>query len=341
MNLCLTRKNDRMNMKKRFKFPWAPSLFLFLFFSLFPQALFSGNNNRESALTNKVHRRFRDFRTDLSKSSIDLERIVDGEGGKNGIPVLIDPHFITLKKAALDGSVRGVLVKMNRQKRFYPFSILVWHYIVNDTMEGVSYAVTFCPLCQSAVVFSRKVLGGIVEFRVSGKLFESNLLMYDTHTESFWAQALGKAVAGFYTGTGLEIIPMQLLTVSELAALYPDALVLDRMTGHDFNYDRNPFSGYEQSGRFHYPVSFTDPRLPPKTAMYVFRLKERSVAFTVSGLGNAPVRKRVMGENVSILRKNGEITVFSQNRVVPGYYQMWFIWALHHRGDGILLDLEK
>jgi hypothetical protein len=120
-----------------------------------------------------------------------LTLIYDGGPGKDGIPTISDPQFLSLDAAKTKPSEWGVLVSIKDKHRFYPYNILVWHEIVNDSMAGKEYAVTFCPLCGSAIVFDRKVGGEILHFGISGKLYESNLLMYDDKTESLWSQAMG------------------------------------------------------------------------------------------------------------------------------------------------------
>src|SRR3989344_4868604 len=143
--------------------------------------------------------------TDTGKSSIDQSKIVSGGPGKDGIPAISNPKFVDIGDEELSDSTSGILINLNKQTRFYPFNILVWHEIVNDSIEGSYIAVTFCPLCGSAIVFDRRVGDEILEFGVSGLLYESNLLMYDKKTESLWSQVLGEAVVGSYTGTKLAL----------------------------------------------------------------------------------------------------------------------------------------
>ena len=68
--------------------------------------------------------------------------------------------------------------------RAFPLGIMSAHEIVNTTVGGRVVAVTFCPLCNSAIVFDRTILGQPVEFGVSGLLRNSDLIMYDRTTET-------------------------------------------------------------------------------------------------------------------------------------------------------------
>lgn len=218
--------------------------------------------------------------TDTSKRSVELDELVSGGPPKDGIPALSpgDLAFGPPAMADLRDSVRGILVEFEGERRFYPFSILVWHEIANDHIGDTHFAVTFCPLCGSGIVFDREVDGRILTFGVSGLLYESNLVMFDRGTESLWSQSLGQAIAGFYTGTELEILPMQLLPFQEAREKYPDMRVLSKKTGYNKDYDRNPYSGYETSDSVYFPVSVQDSRFFAKELMYVFRLEGEEAA---------------------------------------------------------------
>jgi hypothetical protein len=164
--------------------------------------------------------------TDPRTHSIDLDLILGGGPVKDGIPSIDDPAFVSVQEADIADEVQGILVDFEGVQRYYPFSILVWHEVVNDSIGDTHFAVTFCPLCGSGVVFDRDVDGDVLEFGVSGLLYESNLLMYDRDTESLWSQSLGEAVVGEKTGAVLDILFMQLVDFATLADDYPDAQVL-------------------------------------------------------------------------------------------------------------------
>jgi len=231
------------------------------------------------------------LQTDTSKSTIDTSLILSGGPGKDGIPAIDNPEFISISQADVGDKTLGVLVQFEGEKRFYPYNILVWHEIVNDSIGDTHFAVTFCPLCGSAIVFDRTINGEILSFSVSGLLYESNLLMYDRETESLWSQAANKAVVGVLTGTELETLPMKLLEFDKIKRLHPDALVLSPKTGHARNYNVDPYAGYGLVDDVYFPISVSDTRLPPKTIMYVVPLGEQSIAFEDQKLTDA-VRKK-------------------------------------------------
>ncbi|MBT7754890.1 MAG: DUF3179 domain-containing protein, partial [Candidatus Magasanikbacteria bacterium] len=209
---------------------------------------------------NNVKRKFREFNIDLSMHSIDLNAILDGGPGKDGIPALTNPKTVSLDDVDTKEDILGILVEINDEKKYYPYNVLVWHEIINDTLGGKEIAVTFCPLCGSAIVFDRDVEGEILDFGVSGKLFESNLLMYDTQTDSLWSQAKGEAVVGEKTDTKLTRIPFQLLSFKQIREKEENLDVVSTDTGFKRDYSVYPYGDYEENDSMVFPVSVNDKR---------------------------------------------------------------------------------
>ena len=284
---------------------------------------------------------FRLFSTDISKRSIELENVLSGGPGKDGIPALDNPRFVSVSNTKILPETEGLFIESDNERRFYPFSILVWHEIVLDKVGGVPLAITFCPLCGSAIVFERRVGNETFDFGVSGFLFESNLLMYDKQTESLWSQARGEAVVGEKTGTKLTIFPAQRISFAEVKRRYSDAKVLSVDTGFARDYTRNPYSGYEDDENLFFPVSVSDKRFPAKTPMYVIPFKDKSIS--ISYRDTPAIFKKeyeVLGEKITLEKSNEEIIVRLGEKVLPGYFEMWFSWATHHQKDGIVLEAK-
>lgn len=128
-------------------------------------------------------------------------------------------------------------------------AILIWHEIVNDTVGGVPVAVTFCPLCNSSLVFDRQVNGQALRFGVSGNLRKSDLIMWDEQTQSWWQQLTGEAIVGELTGTRLQLIGSQVVSFEVFRRTFPNGKVLSRQTGHDRSYGRNPYTSYDSNPR--------------------------------------------------------------------------------------------
>jgi hypothetical protein len=187
------------------------------------------------------------FDTNLEKRSIDLSELIPGGPGKDGIPSIDHPKFVSQEDASewLQGREPVISLEINGEARAYPIQILMWHEIVNDILGGKSVVVTFCPLCYSAIVFDSRVHGEMHEFGVSGMLRHSDMIMYDRITESLWQQFSGEALVGDYTGYELTIIPSQLISFDQFREAYPGAEVLSRETGHRRNYGNNPYAGYD------------------------------------------------------------------------------------------------
>ena len=99
---------------------------------------------------------------------------------------------------------------INGKARAYPLRILTWHEIVNDGLGSVPVIVTYCPLCNSAIIFDRRLDGKVLDFGTTGKLRHSDMVMYDRQTENWWQQFLGQGIVGEMTGKRLKTIPARL-----------------------------------------------------------------------------------------------------------------------------------
>jgi hypothetical protein len=276
------------------------------------------------------------LKTNTSMSSIPLSDVLSGGPGKDGIPALSNPLFVSVEEAEVNDTTLGVFISIDEEKRFYPYNILVWHEIVNDSIGDTHFAVTFCPLCGSAITFNREVGGEVLTFGVSGLLWESNLLMYDTKTESLWSQAKNEAVIGDYIGTKLSLLDMRLLEFGTIKELHPDSRVLSRDTGYARSYDIDPYGDYETNDRILFPVSVSDSRFSAKEIMYVVPFNESSYAFPDSGLDETTTFEVADGELVLERLEEG-VQAYINGNPLPGYYEMWFSWATHHQNDGVVL----
>lgn len=166
----------------------------------------------------------------------------------DAIPSIDDPQFVDIATADeyLEDAEPVVYLDINGDVRAYPVQILIWHEIVNDVVGGRPVAVTYCPLCNSAVTYSREIGDETVTFGTSGALFNSALVMYDRTTETLWTHYDGRAVVGVLTGFRLDPISSPLLAWGDFKAEFPDALVLDRdRTGARRDYGSNPYGGYD------------------------------------------------------------------------------------------------
>lgn len=185
--------------------------------------------------------------TNFEKSAVSAwDEILSGGPPKDGIPALSDPVFVSVKdERFLKPREPVITLEIEGQKaRAYPIRYLIWHEIVNDVVAGLPVAVTFCPLCNSGLTFDRRAAGRKLTFGVSGKLRNSDMIMYDVETQSWWQQALGEAVVGDLTGTKLRALPTWMESWSEFRARNPEGLVMDKPR-FNRDYGRNPYRGYD------------------------------------------------------------------------------------------------
>jgi hypothetical protein len=189
-----------------------------------------------------------------------------------------------------------IALELSGEAKAYPLAVLIWHEIANDTVGDVPVAVTFCPLCNSAIVFDRRVNAEELSFGVSGNLRNSDLLMWDRQTESWWQQFTGEAIVGQFTGTMLEMVPSQVVGFGEFAARYPDGQVLSRDTGFPRSYGSNPYEGYDSSSQPFLFEGETDSRLPALERVLAAQFTGDAVAYPFTTLQTERVVNDVIGE---------------------------------------------
>lgn len=237
-------------------------------------------------------------KTDFCTTAIDLNDIFSGGPGRDGIPSIDAPIFESIKEAStwLGEKSPVIVVAIDGEARAYPQSILIWHEIVNDVLAETPIAVTFCPLCNSSLVFDRTVGETILEFGVSGLLRNSDMVMYDRQTESWWQQFTGEGIVGTYTNALLDVLPSQVIGFAQFAEKYPNGAVLSRQTGETRNYGTNPYVNYDQTRR---PFLFRgqlDNRLAPVAHVLAGSLGEISMAYPFEVLQRQRVLNDTLGE---------------------------------------------
>lgn len=186
-------------------------------------------------------------RTDFGRNAVDSwSEIISGGPGKDGIPALTDPPFRPAKGADLAEREPVITVEMAGEARAYPLRYLIWHEIVNDRIGGVPVAVTYCPLCNSALVFDRRLDGRELEFGVTGKLRFSDMVMYDRQSESWWQQAVGQGIVGEMTGRSLIQIPSWMESWERFVARNPQGRVMAEPKLRR-PYGTNPYQRYDSA----------------------------------------------------------------------------------------------
>ena len=273
--------------------------------------------------------------TDGVKHLIPLDRIKGGGPPKDGIPSIDNPKFAEIQDSRFMSDSDTVIgLEINGEAKAYPIFILVWHEIVNDKVGNTPVSVTYCPLCYTNQVFERIIDGQEVEFGTSGKLYNSNLLMYDRYTESYWSQALGMAVKGELSGYQLNLVPFDVITWGDWKKLHPDTLVLTTDTGHIRSYATDPYGNYYTEPRIMFPVEHSDDRLFPKEIIIGFNQDGIYKAYKQNDIESNVVINDLIGETPVIL-----VSLFSENsrafeRIVNDV-QLDFVFD-----DGKILDVQ-
>jgi hypothetical protein len=188
--------------------------------------------------------------TDFSRHSVAYEEILSGGPSKDGIPAIDRPSFVAVADArGLAPREPVISVAIGGEARAYPLRVMIWHEIVNDTVGETAIAVTWCPLCNSSVVFDRRVAGRTLSFGTTGKLRNSDLVMYDRETESWWQQFGGDCIVGALVGAELKYLPARLESVERFRARFLQGRVLVPPDPEGRDYGRNPYAGYDTAGR--------------------------------------------------------------------------------------------
>ena len=236
---------------------------------------------QDKSAVNRILETFPNWRTNFNKSSIDLNELKSGGPPKDGIPAIINPKFVNIEEASdwLEENEPVIFLKYENSVKGYLLQILIWHEIVNDYIEEMPVIVTFCPLCYSAIVFDRRLDELTLTFGVSGLLRNSDMVMYDLFTESFWQQFTGEAIVGTYTGEELKVVQSQIISFEQLIESYPEAEIMSQETGFSRRYGMNPYAGYDDIDQT--PFLFDgkiDDRLPPN---------EKVIAIKEDGMNKA------------------------------------------------------
>lgn len=277
---------------------------------------------------------------DLSVTSIPKEQILSGGPDKDGIPALTGPRFLDVANAAFLRDRDVVVGFVNgAEARAYPIRILNWHEVVNDTVAGQAVAVTYCPLTGSAVAFDRTVGDHVLTFGVSGRLYLSNVLMYDHQSESLWSQLAQAAVTGSMTHTALRALPSDVTSWRDWRTRYPHTLVLSIDTGHARDYSRDPYASYRTSSDIMFPVNHNDTRLSSKDVIVGIRVGQTSKAYPVARLPNGDLVDEFAGQRFRVnwdrAAQRATISEADSGRVVPSVVAFWFAWAAFNPGTEI------
>ena len=259
-----------------------------------------------------------EWQTDFSLHTVPYSEILSGGVPRDGIPPIDFPKF-----ESIDGTDRWlkdpepvVVFELNGDARAYPLRILTSHEIVNDVVGGVPVVVTFCPLCNTAIVFERTLDGVVYDFGVSGKLRKSDLIMWDRQTQSWWQQITGEGIVGDLAGRQLTFLNASIISWEDFKAANPYGVALSRDTGFNRSYARTPYAGYDRADNppFLYD-GVVDGRLLPKERVAAVTIGDVDAAFPFSVLEEeGAVNFTVNGQDLAVFFKPGALSVFDNRR---------------------------
>ena len=272
---------------------------------------------------------------DLEGADIPVKDILRGGPPRDGIPAIHSPKFLSAAEADfLAPDDRVLALEWDGEARAYPIRILDWHEIVNDRVGGTHFAVTYCPLCGSGVIFRADVGGANLSFGVSGLLYKSDVLLYDRETESLWSQILRRAVSGPMKGAKLESLPVVHTTWRDWKARHPQSKVLSTETGHRRDYTRSPYGGYDKSRALYFPVGPDAPRYHPKEPTLGVEIGGAFKAYPFSELrkNNASEFTDKVGETLVtiIWRADEESAELHPHPDAEFLRLFWFAWYAFH-----------
>jgi hypothetical protein len=268
------------------------------------------------------------WKTDFTRFAVDLDVRNLSSGGvpRDGIGSIDAPRFAPVSDAPdyMRPEEPVIVLNVNGDVRGYQLSIMTQHEIVNDVVGGEPVIVTFCPLCNTSLVFPRTLPDGtVLEFGVSGFLQNSDLIMYDRQTETLWQQITGTGLIGTHAAVQLEFLPVSISSWTDFSTTFPDGQILLRpsdterhsVTGRPLsrNYDRPPYAGYDSidSSPFLFNGPF-DGRLLPMERVASVTMGELDVAYPYSFLTEQPVINDVVGETpVTVFFDNGTESAFT------------------------------
>jgi hypothetical protein len=273
---------------------------------------------------------------DLTHHIVPLDQLVDGGPGKDGIPAILTPKFVSATGATFlrdDNRVLGL--QAGTEAKAYPVKILNWHEIVNDVIGGKAVVVTYCPLCGTGMAFEAEAQGQRHTFGVSGLLYQSDLLMYDHQTESLWSQVGMHAVAGPLTAKKLSPIILEHTTWGEWRTTHPSTVVLSTQTGSVRDYDRDPYAGYGESSELFFDTTHVDSRYHPKEWVVGIDIQGVTKAYPFIELKKvpSPVADQVNGRRITVrfnAQSRSASVIDEQGKPIPTVMAFWFAWYAFH-----------
>ena len=270
----------------------------------------------------------------LNQLQIPESEIKHGGPHRDEIPAILLPYIIDADESVgirEDDLILGI--KIDGEARAYPLKILNRHEAVNDQIHGVSVLITYCPLCGSGMAFDRMVYGEVLEFGISGLLYNSDVLLYDRTHESLWSQIDQKAISGPRVGSKLSALPLQQMTWSNWKSLNPETKILSMETGYLWDYEKDPYEQYRSSDKLMFPVTHMSDELSDKESVLGVTIDNQSIAFSLSELSKLKGHQLdypFMGKTLKIAWNEKSQSIWLENENIPATQLFWFAWYAFH-----------
>lgn len=274
---------------------------------------------------------------DVSDSLVPADEIFWGGVGRDGIPAIDEPKFLSSDKVKFLRDWDRILgVFHNGVAKAYPIKIMEKHEVVNDNFDGRAVTVTYCPLCFSGMTFDTQGKHGHLSFGVSGLLYNSDVLLYDRQTESLWSQIRTQAISGQLKGARIAPIPTAHTTWREWRTRYPQSEVLSFDTGFRRRYGDNVYADYQRSRDLMFPVSNRSNRYPKKSKVLGITVDRLSKAYPFKELrdhGSNNFVDTINGKPYSIHWSEEDEYARILNAdgdELPSVIVYWFAWYAFH-----------
>ena len=273
---------------------------------------------------------------ELGKSEIPIHKIKQGGPPKDGIPALYYPSFLPSSEVNfLNPNDKVIGFTFNGEHKAYPQKILNHHEIVNDSIGNLPIVVTYCPLCGSGMVFHAVINSKLLNFGVSGLLYNSDVLMYDKQTQSLWSQLMMQAISGDMSGETLDMFSSDHTTWKDWKARYPETKVLSAETGYSRNYNESPYEDYEESATLYFPVEEISDEYSVKEQIFGIEVGGKYRAYAYSELkkhGGNRLEDNLNNVDFTIVfdSKNKTARILKSSKPIDSTTLYWFAWYAFH-----------
>jgi hypothetical protein len=272
----------------------------------------------------------------VANALIPIDEIHSGGPPRDGIPAIDRPRFVSAGAASfLRASDRVLGITRNGVSKAYPVAILNWHEIVNDRIADEPVTVTYCPLCGTGIATLATTDDQVLDFGVSGLLYNSDMLLYDRQTQSLWSQIRRQAISGPMQGTILQPVPVMHTQWADWKQRYPTTRVLSTETGYRRDYTKSPYQGYEKTDDLFFPVQARDDRYHPKESVLGIEIAGRFKAYPFVELekSGGDVHDTFAGHTIVVKydkQYRTAVATEGQDNALPGVIAFWFAWYAFH-----------